>query len=189
MSIPVFCLIFGFLFLFILPIKLKAKVKYNILKNKGKIKFYFFKWNFLSFDFKIKRKYIMLTTKKGKNVVVPLEFGPGANLEFVDLTFLLFDKTIINTLKINVNLGIQNNPFLTALLYGLVQTLSSSFLSYLKTKKLSVIVSNNINPVYTNDSGTIDISSSLTVCLIDYLWAIMQYIFKFKKVGKKYETR
>lgn len=189
MNIWIFCTIFIFLFLLVLPIKIKAKVKYNVLKNKGKIKFYFFKLNFLSFVFKIKKKYILLTTKKGKNIIVPLEFGQDANLEYIDLTFLLFDKTIINTIKVDINLGCKDNPFLTALLYGMVQSLASIFLSIIKTKKLSCIVSNKINPVYTNDSGIIGISSSLTVCLIDYLWAIMQYIFKFKRIGKRYETR
>lgn len=189
MSVLVFFIIILLIFLIILPIKIKAKAKYNILKNRGTIKFYLFRWNFLSLTFKIKRKYILFFTKKGKPLVVPLEFGQNANLEYVDLTFLLIDKTVINTLKLNVNVGVQNNPFYTALLFGLIQTVSSAFLSFLKTKKLSVIVSNKINPVYTKDSGTVDISSSLTVCIVDYLWAIMQYIIKFKRVGKNYETR
>ncbi len=187
MSVWIFCTIMSVLFIFILPIKLKAKIKYNLLKNKGDIKFYFFKLNVLSFKFRIKSKYILLTTKKGKNIVVPLEFGPNANLEYVDLTYLLLDKTTINTLKISINAGVQNNPFLTALMFGLLQTITSIFLGFLKTKKLSVIVSNKINPVYTKDIGIVSISSSLTISFVDYLWAFMQYLIKFKKVGKKYE--
>ena len=187
MKVWVFCVIILVLFVFILPIKLKVKAKYNVIKNKGIIKFYFFKLNILSFEFKIKSKYIMLKTKKGKNIVVPLEFGPGADLEFVDLTYLLLDKTTINTLKIHINAGVENNPFLTALMFGLLQTLTSIFLCILKTKKLSVIVSNKINPVYTKDIGIVDISSSITVSFVDYLWAIMQYIIKFKRVGERYE--
>lgn len=187
MSVWIFCTIMSVLFIFILPIKLKAKIKYNLLKNNGDIKFYFFKLNVLSFKFRIKSKYILLTTKKGKNIVVPLEFGPNANLEYVDLTYLLLDKTTINTLKISINAGVQNNPFLTALMFGLLQTITSIFLGFLKTKKLSVIVSNKINPVYTKDIGIVSISSSLTISFVDYLWAFMQYLIKFKKVGKKYE--
>lgn len=187
MSVWIFCAIMSVLFIFILPIKLKAKIKYNLLKNNGDIKFYFFKLNVLSFKFRIKSKYILLTTKKGKNIVIPLEIGPNANLEYVDLTYLLLDKTTINTLKISINAGVQNNPFLTALMFGLLQTITSIFLGFLKTKKLSVIVSNKINPVYTKDIGIVSISSSLTISFVDYLWAFMQYLIKFKKVGKKYE--
>lgn len=183
----IFFIIVFVLFIFITPIKLKAKIKFNVLLNKGQIKFYFFKINFLSFNFKIKRKYILLTTKKGKNIVVPLEFGQEANLEYVDLTYLLLDKTTINTLKININAGVEDNPFQTAIMYGFLQTITSIFLCLLKTKKLSVIVSNKINPVYTKDRGIINISSSLTVSLVDYLWAFMQYLIKFKRVGKNYE--
>ena len=189
MSVLVFFVIVIPLFFLILPIKVKAKASFNVLRNKGRIKFYFFKLNFLTLNFKVKKKYILFTTKKGKSLVVPLEFGPQADLEYIDLTILLIDKTVINTIKINADIGINNDPFKTAILYGFIQTISSILLGLIKTKKLSTIVSNNINPVYTKNIAQVNISSSLTVCLIDYLWAIMQYIIKFKRVGKKYETR
>ena len=107
----------------------------------------------------------------------------------VDITYILLDKTVINTLKISMNVGIENNPFSTAMLYGVFQTFNSIILSILKTKKLSVIVSNKINPVYTKDVGIINISSSLTFTIFDYIWGILLYIIKLKKVGRRYETR
>ena len=138
---------------------------------------------------KFKKNYIYLTTKKGKVILVPLELDNQTNLEMVDITYILLDKTVINTLKITMNIGVENSPFYTALLYGLFQTINSIILSILKTKKLSVIVSNKINPVYTNDVGIVNISSSLTFSIFDYILGILLYIIKLKKVGKRYETR
>ena len=187
MSILVFFIIVFTVLLFISPIKVKAKISYNILKNKGLIKFYFFKLNFLTLNFKIKRKYLYFTTKKGKVILIPFD-ERQQNLEYVDLSLILFDKTTINTLKIYINIGIKDNPFYTAILYGALNTLNSIILSILKTKKLSTIVSNKIIPVYTKDSGIIKLSSSLTFTIFDYLWGISLYMLKIKKVGNHYET-
>lgn len=189
MNVYIFCGIVFIVVLLIFPIKAKSKISYNVLKNKGQIKFYLFKWNFLTFNVKFKKNYIYLTTKKGKVILVPLELDNQTNLEMVDITYILLDKTVINTLKITMNIGVENSPFYTALLYGLFQTINSIILSILKTKKLSVIVSNKINPVYTNDVGIVNISSSLTFSIFDYIWGILLYIIKLKKVGKRYETR
>lgn len=172
-----------------MPIKIKSKISYNILKNKGQIKFYLFKWNFLTLKAKIKQNYFYFTTKKGKVFLIPIDFKNQTNIEYVDLSLILFNKTTVNTLKISMNVGIYNDPFHTALLYGALQTLNSIIFSILKTKKLSVIVSNKINPVYNKDIGTIYLSSSLTFTLFDYIWGILLYILKLKKVGKHYETR
>lgn len=189
MSILVFFIIIFLLFILICPIKLKSKITYNILKNKGIIKFYFFKINFLTLKIKIKPKYIYLTTKKGKVILVPIEFGDSSNLDYVDLTLILFNKTTVNTLKITLNVGIDNNPFYTALLYGAFQTIFSTILAILKTKKLATIVSNKINTVYTKNNGSVILSSSLTITIFDYIWGLIFYFIKLKRIGKRYETR
>lgn len=189
MNIYVFFIVIFITLLIIFPFKAKSKITYNVLKNIGQIKFYLFKWNFLTFKVKLKPNYIYLTTKKGKVILVPIEFGDQTNIEYVDLTYILLDKTVINTLKISMNIGVEDNPFYTALLYGAFKTVNSIILSILKTKKLSIIVSNKINPVYTKDIGIINVSSSLTVTIFDYIWGILLYIIKLKKVGRRYETR
>jgi len=189
MSVLVFFIIIFVLLLVILPIKIKTKISYNLIRNKGLLKFYLFKWNFLTLKVKIKTNYIYFTTKKNKTFLVPIDLKNQTNIEYVDLIFILFNKTTFNTLKMSMNVGLYNDPFHTALLYGALQTLNSIILSVLKTKKLSVIVSNKINPVYNKDIGTIYLSSSLTFTFFDYAWGILLYIIKLKKVGKKYETR
>lgn len=187
MKMWIFCLIVFGLFVVLLPIKLKFKAQFNILKNKGKIKFYFFKINFLSFNFKFKPKYILLSTKKGKNILVPIEFSKQAGLEMADLTYLLFDKTTIYSLKIFLNVGKEDDPFFSALMFGFLQTVSSIVLSILKTKKLDVVMSNKINSVYTKNSGVIDLSASISISLVDLLWAIIEYKINIKRIGKNYE--
>ena len=77
----------------------------------------------------------------------------GSDIEYVDLSVILFNKTTINTLKIGVNVGVHDDPFKTALIYGAIQIVNTAILSILKTKKLATIVSNKINPVYKKDSG------------------------------------
>lgn len=178
-----------FLFIAIVPIKLKTKINYNFLKNKGILKFYFFKINFLSLKIKVKKKYIYLTTKKGKVILVPLDNGNEKNIQQLDLTYVLFDKTTINTVKIYINAGIKDNPFYTALIYGGLSLVNNAFLSLLKTKKLSVILENKIIPTYSKDIGTIFLTSSIQFSIFDYIWGILFYIFKLKRVGKRYERR
>lgn len=189
MSILVFFIILIIGFILICPFKLKSKISYNLLKNKGLIKFYFFKWNFLTLKVKIKRKYIYLITKKGKVILVPIETGNQTNIEYVDLTLILLNKTTINTIKISLNIGVKDNPFYTALLFGSLQIVNNILLSIIKTKKLATIVSNKINPVYTKDSGSLYMNCSLTVTIFDYIWGLIFYFIKLKRVGKRYETR
>jgi len=190
MSIVVFLLITNILTLLIVPINLKANISYNLLKNKGQINFYFMKFKFLSLKLKFKRKYLLLTTKKGKSILIPFDMrGGGSEIEYIDLSVILFNKTTINTLKIGVNVGVHDDPFKTALIYGMLQVANTIILSILKTKKLATIVKNKINPVYNKDSGTIYISSSLFISLFDYIWGFVMYKLKIIKVGKRYETR
>lgn len=190
MSIVVFLLITNILTFLIVPINLKANISYNLLKNKGQINFYFMKFKFLSLKLRFKRKYLLLTTKKGKSILIPFDMnGGGADIEYVDLSLILFNKTTINTLKIGVNVGVHDDPFKTALIYGMIQIVNTAILSILKTKKLATIVSNKINPVYKKDSGTIYISSSLFISIFDYLWGFIMYKIKIIKVGKRYEKR
>lgn len=189
MSVVVFLILTNILTLLIIPINLKANVSYNILKNKGQINFYFMKFKFLSLKFKIKKKYLLLTTKKGKAFLVPLSSKGGQNIEYVDLSIILFNKTTINTLKIGVNIGVEDDPFKTVLIYGLLQVVNTYILSVLKTKKLATIVQNKINPVYNKDTGTIYISSSLFISIFDYIWGFIMYKLKIRKVGKRYEAR
>lgn len=190
MSIVVFLLITNILTLLIVPINLKANISYNLLKNKGQINFYFMKFKFLSLKLKFKRKYLLLTTKKGKSILIPFDMrGGGSEIEYIDLSVILFNKTTINTLKIGVNVGVHDDPFKTALIYGMLQVANTIILSILKTKKLATIVKNKINPVYNKDSGTIYISSSLFISIFDYIWGFVMYKLKIIKVGKRYETR
>ena len=122
--------------------------------------------------------------------MVPLsQNGTGTDVEYVDLSLILFNKTTINTLKIGIDVGVENDPFKTAIIYGLLQIINTSILSVLKTKKLATIVKNKITPVYKKDTGTIYISSSLTISLFDFLWGYIMYKLKIIKVGKHYETR
>ena len=88
-----------------------------------------------------------------------------------------------------MSIGVENNPFETALIFGALQILNNSILSIIKTKKLSTILNNRIVPVFDKNSGTIYVSSSLSITLIDYVWGITIYMLKIKKVGKNYEAR
>ena len=173
--------------LLIVPIKLKSGISYNLLKNKGRVEFDFYKLKLLSYKLKIKTRYIMLTDKNDKNILLPIEFGESSNIEYYDLSVILVNKTTINSVKINVNLGFENNPFLTAIIYGLTQTISSSVLSVLKAKKLSVEIVNNIKHEYYKDSGTIYIKLGITISLFDLMWGFILYKLNLKKVGKNYE--
>jgi len=190
MSIVVFLLITNVFTLLIIPINIKSELSYNLLKNKGQINFYFMKFKLLSLTLRFKRKYLLLTTKKGKSILVPFDMkSGGSDIEYVDLSLILFNKTTINTLKISVNVGVHDDPFKTALIYGFLKIVNATILSVLKTKKLATIVSNKIIPVYKKDSGTIYISSSLFISLFDYIWGFVMYKLKIIKVGKRYETR
>lgn len=189
MSILVFFIVVSLILFITTPFKFKAHISYNVLKNKGIVKFYFFKLNFLTLKVKIKPKYLLFTTKKGKVILIPFDEKQQQNVEYVDLSLILFDKTTINTLKISLNVGVKNSPFYTALLYGLFSTINSIILSILKTKKLNVIVSNKIIPVYTKDSTIVKMNSSLSFSFFDYLWGVLLYLLNIKKVGKHYEAR
>ncbi|MBE5746451.1 MAG: hypothetical protein E7359_04110 [Clostridiales bacterium] len=188
MSIVVFLIILNIVFILVSPVTIKGDISYNILKNKGQVNFYLFKFKLLSLKLRIKQKYALLTTKKGKTFLIPLineASSIGGGVEVVDLGLILFQKTTINTLKISVSAGIENDPFKTVLLYGLLEILNTSLLSILKTKKLATVVKNYVKPVYNKDTGTIYISSSLTFCLYDYIWGFILYKLKLLKVGKK----
>lgn len=190
MNVVVFLLITNILTLLIVPINLKSEFSYNLLKNKGQINFYFMKFKLLSLGVRFRRKYLLLTTKKGKSILVPFDMkGGGKDIEYVDLSLILFQKTTINTLKIGINIGVEDDPFKTAIIYGGLKVINASILSILKTKKLATIVSNKIYPVYNKDSGTIYISSSLFISIFDYLWGFIMYKLKIIKVGKRYEKR
>lgn len=189
MSILVFFIVVSLTLFITTPFKFKAHISYNVLKNKGIVKFYFFKLNFLTLKVRIKPKYLLFTTKKGKVILIPFDEKQQQNVEYMDLSLILFDKTTINTLKISLNVGVKNSPFHTALLYGLFSTINSIILSILKTKKLNVIVSNKIIPVYTKDSTIVKMSSSLSFSFFDYLWGVLLYLLNIKKVGKHYEAR
>lgn len=181
-----FSLILVIVFL-LYPIKLKASISYNFIKNKGQINFLFFKFKVLSFKIKVKQKFVMLTTKKGKNILLPIDFQDQQNIEYVDFASIILNKTTINSIEINANIGIENQPFLTAMLYGAIQSVSSIFLAILKNKKLSIKIINNIKPEYSKDIGTIYIKMAITFSIFDYLWGFILYKFNLKKVGNRYE--
>ncbi len=189
MDVLVFFIIILIVFILIIPLKIKAKVNFDFLKNRGKIKFYFFKINFLTYIFKFKKNYILLSTKKGKKIIVPLSSNNPKNLEYVDLTLILFDKTTINTLKLDFFVGVEDDPFMSAILFGAIKTISSIVFSVLKTKKLSVIVINNVNSTHNKTCGKVQIKSSLTICFADLIFGLILYLFKLRKVGNRYEAR
>lgn len=187
MNVYIFFTLF-FLILFLLyPIKLKASISYNFLKNKGQINFMFFKFKVLSFKIRIKRKFVMLITKNGKNILLPIDFQDQQNIEYVDIVSVLLNKTTINSIEFKSNIGIENDPFLTAMIYGLVQSLSNIIFAILKNKKLSVKIINNIKPEYSKDIGTIYIKMGITFSIFDYLWGFILFKFNLKKVGNRYE--
>lgn len=187
MNLILFFFIISLILILIIPIKLKANISYNLLKNKGQINIMLYKFTIFSFKLKIKTKYIMLTNKKGKSTLIPISFQDQSNIEYIDLSVVLLNKTTINSIKIDVNIGVMNEPFLTAMLYGLVQGVLSSILCVLKSKKLSVIIENNIRHEYYKDCGTIYIKSGITMCIFDYLWGFALYKLNLKKVGNRYE--
>lgn len=187
MSVIVFLLLFFSLIIFLYPIKLKASISYNFIKNKGQIKFMFFKLVILNYKIKIKRKFVMLTTKKGKNILIPIDFQDQQNIEYVDIVSILLNKTTINNIELKSNIGIENDPFLTAMIYGVVKCLSCIILSILKNKKLSIKIINDIKPEYSKDIGTIYIKMGITFSIFDYLWSFVLFKFNLKKVGNRYE--
>ena len=189
MSVLVFFISLVSIYIMIWPFKLKSKISYNVLKNKGNLTFYFYKIKILTLKIKIKSRYIYFITKKGKVILLPLDFKNQKNIDYVDLASILLQKTTINTVKISMSIGVENNPFETALIFGALQILNNSILSIIKTKKLSTILNNRIVPVFDKNSGTIYVSSSLSITLIDYVLGITIYMLKIKKVGKNYEAR
>lgn len=187
MNVYVFLAITFSIFFMLYPIKLKASISYNFIKNKGQINFMFFKFKVLNFKIRIKRKFIMLTTKRGKNILLPIDFQDQQSIEYVDIMSVLINKTTINSIEIQSNIGVENEPFLTAILYGIVQSVSSVFLAILKNKKLSIKIINNIKPEYYKDIGTIYIKMAITFSIFDYLWGFILFKFNLKKVGNRYE--
>ena len=187
MNVYLFLGLFFLIVFMLYPIKLKASISYNFIKNKGQINFMFFKFNVLSLKIKIKRKFIMLTTKKNKNILVPIDFQDQTNIEYVDIATILLNKTTINSIEFRTNIGIENEPFLTAMFYGLLQSVSSIFLAILKSKKLSIKIINDIKPEYYKDIGTIYIKMAITFSIFDYLWGFILFKFNLKKVENRYE--
>lgn len=129
----------------------------------------------------------MLTTKKNKNILVPIDFQDQTNIEYVDIATILLNKTTINSIEFRTNIGIENEPFLTAMFYGLLQSVSSIFLAILKSKKLSIKIINDIKPEYYKDIGTIYIKMAITFSIFDYLWGFILFKFNLKKVENRYE--
>lgn len=187
MNVYIFFALFFLLIFLLYPIKLKASISYNFIKNKGQINFMFFKLTILNFKIKIKRKFVMMTTKKGKNILIPIDFQDQQSIEYVDIFSVILNKTTINSIEFKSNIGIENEPFLTAILYGIIQSFSSIFLAILKSKKLSIKIINNIKPEYYKDIGTIYIKMAITFSIFDYVWGFILYKFNLKKVGNRYE--
>lgn len=174
------------LIILIFPITLKVKIDYNALDNKGLIVFYIFgirifiqKWKFGV------NKIIFIAKNNKKSEMILFDFDGGS--KYGDYLIKDIIKRIeLNTLKLFVNLGVEEFSMYTAILNYSLRLPSSIVFDYIdKIKKPEKLVC-QILPDFYRNSFFVAINTSVTTSLIMVGISLVSAFIQYKKKKRKF---
>ncbi len=186
----IFIPILSILLFFSLPIFFSLYAEFDILKNRGSYKIKIFSFICITCrSFYIENNHINLLKKGKLTSKVPLKITKKEIEEFQDLQKILIKKITMKNLTISNEIGIANNPYLTAILYEIINLPLSIIGNIISAKKTDLSFENNSIFTYEEDNLYFSVVSKNFICLFDTLWTVVESKFIFNKFKEKYNER
>ncbi len=172
-----------FIVVIILPLNFRIKLCLNVQKEIIYVSIFFWKFKIVLFKIFFKDKNIIITTKKKKKEI---EFSLSAKqIYFVEqLTNNLKSKTQIRKICVYGRVGYYD-AYKTAMTCATVNSFIELLFCYLKNKKPTCSMENNICPCFNKEILLFSLYTSLTITLFDLLYSVVISLFSLR--SKKYE--
>lgn len=166
------------LFLAFLPIKINSALYLNLLENKGAV------YSALWFIPLIQDKFLIANGELTAKNNFEKEKTIQLNREDEDIIFIqifinsYIRKIILEDIELFFDAGNKDNAFISTMIAGSLQALSSIFLNILKTKKYGFKSSVFCNPLYLKNKLTTAIFIACWTNLFDLIFTLVKSKFK-----------
>ena len=172
-----------FIVALVIPLNIKIKLCFNAQNEMVYVSIFLWKLKLVLFKIFSKDKSIIVTTKKHKKEI---EFSLSIKqIYFVEqLTNNLKSKTQIKKICIYGKVGLVD-AYKTAMACSTLITFIEIIFCYIKNKKPTCSMENNISPCFNKDIMLFSLYASFSITLFDLLYSIVISLFSLR--SKKYE--
>lgn len=179
----IFLLFLIFEILVILQINIKVRIGYNFYTNNGKFLLTIFGFKILHNTFSFEKGFIKITNNKGKISLLPISLTNPDTYDYMGLETILFKKIYLKRLNCYLNFGSKESSFATSLVIGTSRAICLSASSFIKSKKDGLITTIKIYPVYNKNYLKINLKTSASISIFDFIWCFGEYKATKKKEG------
>ena len=169
----VFLIFLSLLLIITFPLYLGLDFRFNINAKQGHIIIKFFKITIINYMIKLKNRKIILYNKKE---VKKLDFEINKeNINFANLLQKeLFKRIFLDKIIIKIDFGINNNPFLVALIYGTVNTFLNIFFGIISYQKPTSKLNYDLNTYNDKNLGILNLNIYLSISLLNMFFAYVK---------------
>ena len=179
--------IFLFLFLLItLPLAFEIKIQFNCNLKKGHIFIKIFKIRIIDYIVKYENNKILLYNNKN---IKKIDFT--INKEEINFANIIqkeiFKRIYLNSNILTIDIGIINNPFILAIIFGSVQSFLNIIYGIISFQKPTSKLLYKINTYNNKNLAIITMKTKFSISLFNLLFAYLktQNCIKNKKIKEK----
>ena len=168
-----------FVLILITPINFRLKIVLNVNQKMAYVSIFLWKLRIIFFKLFVRDNSIfVLTKKKKKEIEISLSIK---QIYFVE-QFLdnLKDKVQPKKIAVYSKIG-TNNAHTTAMICGTITALIKMAFSFLKNKKPTCAMDNNITPCFNADIGIFCGYLCFSITLFDLLYSLIISLFSLKR--------
>ena len=167
-----------FIFIFIIlllsiPFYFKICVDFSINNRTGMIIIKLFNIKIIDYTLIYKNRKILLYNKKN---IQKLDFDiDKEHLTFVNqLKTEIFKRIFLSKFLVTLKVGIKDNPFLLALITGLIQMFLNILFGAISFQKPTSKLGYDLNTYYNLNVGILNIEICLAISILNFLLAIIK---------------
>lgn len=171
-----------------LPIYVKMYFHFCITENSGYIIIKLFNLKIINYKIIFKNKKILLYNK---NNIKKIDFDLNKeHINFVnELQKELFKRIFLDKLKICVDIGIKNNPFVVSMITGLFKGVLNILYGYISFQKPTSLLQYKFNTYYETNVGIVNVEIFVGISLLNTIFSLIKsklncYKKKLKEVKK-----